>query len=478
MGLSSTDYYGHPFGPDSKEIADGIVRLDATLDAFFSWLDEKVGAGSALVFLTADHGVTPIPEVARARYRLRTGTDDPSIAGRVDLDNRGGDSGLVSDDSADRLALERDLAKRFRYDLSEGQSNFHDGAVLFFEEPGLYLNKAVLARRRVSIEAAKDAARDFVRRLPGVLAAYTNTEIGDGLPAGTPFALAIARSFRADRSGDVFVVLRPGWMWSYGKNAGTTHGQPGDDDSRVPLAIFGPGVVRGSFDLPVSPLSIARTIAALFGFEAGEPDAVVLDAVVGQTTPRGRPLTRGTRRPPDPKTHESAGRRAFVARVDAGNPESVRLRGGPRQRKEWCRHETIRHLDPRGRGGARGGLPAPRLEREDGRRRSDVSVQGHHRQRRPLEGSHDARRRGEGGRARRDAEGHRPLHGLRADQRSLREAARRHGGQPPQAREQGDAHEGPDLPRRARKARRARARQEDQGRQRPRDAHRPPMERP
>jgi predicted AlkP superfamily pyrophosphatase or phosphodiesterase len=281
VGLSSTDYYGHPFGPDSKEIADGMVRLDAALDSFFKWLDERVGAGRALVFLTADHGVTSIPEVARAKHRLRTGKDDAGIAGRLDLDNRGGDAGKVSEDSAPRLALERHLAKAFDYSLSEDRPNATDGAVIFFEEPGLYLNKAVLSQRGVPIERAKEVVRDFVRALPGVLTAFTNTEIADGLPAGAPDALAVERSFRADRSGDIFVILKPGWMWSYGKEAGTTHGQPSNDDARVPLVAFGPGVKAGSWDMPVSPLSITKTVAALFGFEAGEPDAEVLQPVLG-----------------------------------------------------------------------------------------------------------------------------------------------------------------------------------------------------
>ena len=39
----------------------------------------------------------------------------------------------------------------------------------------------------------------------------------------------------------------------------------------------------------------------------------------------------------------------------------------------------------------------------DGRRRGDVPEQGHHRQRRQLEGPHDAGRRGEGGRPGRHA---------------------------------------------------------------------------
>ncbi len=289
LGLSSTDYYGHPFGPDSKEIADGVVRLDAALESFFTWLDARVGTGRSLVFLTADHGVTSIPEVARAKARVRTGKDDPTLAGRVDLDNSGGDSGRVSEDSRDRLALERDLAKRFGYALDENGSNFSQGAVLFFEEPGLYLNKTVLARRGLSAERIKEAVRDFLRGLPGVSSAYTNTEIGDGLPPGAPYAQAIDRSFRADRSGDIFIVLKPGWMWFYGKEAGTTHGQPSEDDSRVPLAVWGPYVVPGFYDTPVSPLAIARTVGKIFGFEAGEADVEPLEAVVRAAVTPGNP---------------------------------------------------------------------------------------------------------------------------------------------------------------------------------------------
>ena len=36
LGLSSLDYYGHRNGPDSREVADGLVRLDGELEAFHS----------------------------------------------------------------------------------------------------------------------------------------------------------------------------------------------------------------------------------------------------------------------------------------------------------------------------------------------------------------------------------------------------------------------------------------------------------
>lgn len=282
IGLSATDYYGHWFGPDSKEIADGIVRLDSTLASFFTWLDRRVTRQRSLIFLTADHGVQPLPEVTRARHRLATGRDDPSIAGRLDLDQGPGAHPSVSQGAAHRVALERHLARKFRYSLREDAPNASEGTILFFEEPTLYLNNAVLARRGLPAERVKEETREFVRGLTGVLTAFTDTEIANGLPATAPHALAVERSFRADRSGDVFVLLKPGWMWSYGKEAGTTHGQPVDDDLRVPLLAWSAGIAAGSWDARVSPLDIARTVAALYGFEAGEPDTAVLEPVLGR----------------------------------------------------------------------------------------------------------------------------------------------------------------------------------------------------
>ena len=281
VGLSSLDYYAHRAGPDSREVADGIVRLDGQLEVFFRWLDSEIGTNRTLIFLTADHGLTPIPEIAREKARRRSGKEDPNLAGRIDFGNGLADGAAVRDGSPDRLELEMHLARVFGYTLDPALPNSLEGAVSRFEDPiGFYLNRPVIARRRLSPEKVKEAIRDWVRGRPGVRVAYTNTEVANGLPAIEPLALAIQRSFRADRSADVIVYLAPGWIFR--KEPGSTHGQPTDDDSRVPLLAWGPGVLAGSWDLRASPLSIARTIGALYGFEAGEPDAEVLQPVLGR----------------------------------------------------------------------------------------------------------------------------------------------------------------------------------------------------
>jgi arylsulfatase A-like enzyme len=291
VGLSSLDYYGHRAGPDSREVADGIVRLDVQLESFFRWLDAEVGADRTLFFLTADHGMTPIPEVAREKARRRTGRDDPGLAGRVDFGNALLVGAAVRDASPNRLALERHLAATFKYSLDPALPNALEGAISRFEEPtGFYLNRPVIARRRISPEKVKETVRNWLRARPGIRAAYTNTEVAGGLPATEPLSLAIARAFRADRSPDVLVYLAPGWIFR--AEPGSTHGEPTDDDSRVPLLAWGPGVRAGSWNVRVSPLSIARTVGALFGFEAGAADAEVLEPVLGREEKVRRPAVR------------------------------------------------------------------------------------------------------------------------------------------------------------------------------------------
>ena len=55
MSFSSTDYVGHVLGPRSIELQDTYLRLDETIADFLNYLDQKVGKGQYLVFLTADH---------------------------------------------------------------------------------------------------------------------------------------------------------------------------------------------------------------------------------------------------------------------------------------------------------------------------------------------------------------------------------------------------------------------------------------
>ncbi|MDD3356889.1 MAG: alkaline phosphatase family protein, partial [Dysgonamonadaceae bacterium] len=61
LSYSSTDYVGHNFGVNSKEIQDTYLRLDKNIADFLRFLDEKVGKDQYIVFLTADHAGVEVP---------------------------------------------------------------------------------------------------------------------------------------------------------------------------------------------------------------------------------------------------------------------------------------------------------------------------------------------------------------------------------------------------------------------------------
>ncbi|MGH9261134.1 MAG: alkaline phosphatase family protein, partial [Acidimicrobiales bacterium] len=62
ISLSATDYIGHRYGPASRENHDQVLRLDRAIGAFLDSLYRLRDSASILVALTADHGVTAIPE--------------------------------------------------------------------------------------------------------------------------------------------------------------------------------------------------------------------------------------------------------------------------------------------------------------------------------------------------------------------------------------------------------------------------------
>jgi predicted AlkP superfamily pyrophosphatase or phosphodiesterase len=241
VGLSTSDYIGHAYGPDSLEAADNVVRTDRDLAGFFDYLDRHYG-DRYTVALTSDHGVQSIPEIAKALGR---------DAGRFNIAN----------------------AKS-----PERQQIDPRGIILTFAEPGLYLNWDRVRALKLDPEQAKIAIRDAARNMPGVAGAWTSSELNVPNPHADGVELAMRNAFRADRSGDVLVALKEGWIWKY-STTGTTHGQPVEADMHVPVMLYGRGITPGSYSTPASPTDLAKTLGALIGVDAGGADTQVLPCV-------------------------------------------------------------------------------------------------------------------------------------------------------------------------------------------------------
>ncbi len=72
--------------------------------------------------------------------------------------------------------------------------------------------------------------------------------------------------FHPSRSGDLFVILDPFWLFG-GGSRGTSHGSTWDYDTHVPVIFMGSGIRPGKYFDSIYVNDIAPTLAAMLGVE-------------------------------------------------------------------------------------------------------------------------------------------------------------------------------------------------------------------
>lgn len=236
VSFSSNDYVGHALGPDSPEVRDISIRTDRTLGKLLEFIDARLGAGKTLVVLTADHGVAPVPEVNAARKMP---------GGRLDA-------------TEFFAVMKKALGDKFG-----------DGQWLIPNTGGtLYLNYEELAAHKVDAKAARRVLADAARAFPHIARVYTRDEMEAGADTGDTVGRAMRNGYYGPRSGDVFVLPEPYFIFSgHGATRGTTHGSPYGYDTHVPVIFFGPGVRAGVYRRNIAVNDVAPTIAAFFDVE-------------------------------------------------------------------------------------------------------------------------------------------------------------------------------------------------------------------
>jgi hypothetical protein len=234
VSFSSNDAVGHCYGPDSQEVLDITLRSDLIVHDLLNYLDSKVGTGRYVVALTADHGVCPLPEVARAQ-----GKDAMRIL----------------------PALWPSQAETF-LKAKFGKTSDSSKWLRAFSPPWIYLNHQALERQGLKSADVEIALAEWLLSQRGILAAYTRTQLLKGLPENDKLGQEVRRSFYPSRCGDVTAVLKPYCLLSLGFT-GTTHGTPHSYDTHVPLLVFGPGIRGGIRSEKVTPQAIAAIFSRI-----------------------------------------------------------------------------------------------------------------------------------------------------------------------------------------------------------------------
>jgi predicted AlkP superfamily pyrophosphatase or phosphodiesterase len=247
VSFSSTDYVGHNFGVNSKEVEDTYIRLDKDLERFFKYLDENVGEGEYTVFLTADHGAVDVPAYLES-------VKIP--AGYLDYNDR-------------KERFQKFLIEKYgTADIVENVSNNQ-----------LFFDKAKLKELGLDIHEVEQALVDEQISYPNIAKVYTATTM-NSTDFTTGIEALLQNGFNQKRSGDVIIVDDIAHI-AYSKT-GSTHGSGLNYDTHVPLLFFGKGIKQGqTYNKTVIP-DIAPTISALLGISfpngaTGQPLGFVID---------------------------------------------------------------------------------------------------------------------------------------------------------------------------------------------------------
>lgn len=230
VSFSSTDYIGHNFGVNSKEIQDAYLRLDQDIADLLKALDQKVGKGNYTLFLTADHGGVQVPAYLRS------------------LKIPGGyfDYGQFREDLSSFL-LDRYGSSELILDISNNQ---------------IFFNYSEIEKMRISREKLQEAIAHYVLQYEHVNKVFTRQQLEATTFTGG-IAAAVDKGYHQKRSGDVILVLEPSWV-SYSKT-GSTHGSGQNYDTHAPLIFFGKGIAAGNSLERTEIVDIAPTISALLG---------------------------------------------------------------------------------------------------------------------------------------------------------------------------------------------------------------------
>lgn len=248
LSFSSTDYVGHNFGVNSKEIEDTYLRLDLDLARLLTNLDEQVGEGNYTLFLTADHG----------------GVDVPSYLTSIKIP-----SGYFDDVEFEK-DLNQFLFKKYeKEDLLESVSNYQ-----------VFFNYRAIVDAEIDRHVLEDNIAHFILQYPKVNRVFTRDQLESGTYQDGISAL-VQNGFNQKRSGDVVFVLDPAVI-SYTTTTGSTHGSGFSYDTHAPLIFFGKGIQHGNTSVRSQVVDIAPTIAVLLGISfpnsnTGEPLKGVLE---------------------------------------------------------------------------------------------------------------------------------------------------------------------------------------------------------
>jgi len=234
VSLSPNDILGHQVGPDSPEMQQMALDLDRELADFFAFLGHQIGLANVWIALSADHGVSSLPDAVK---KLR-----------------------IPAANLDSKKLEAQLNSAVTTKFSAG----HAAAYVKLDYPMAWLDQDAFAAAHVREHDAEVAVGEAMKQA-GLRAYYTKSQLADGEVPNTPLGRKYVNSYSPEGS---WFVMGVSDIYAVGSSKGTDHASPYNYDTHVPLVFYGLPFQPAIYRTNSEPVDLAATLASLLGVNA------------------------------------------------------------------------------------------------------------------------------------------------------------------------------------------------------------------
>ncbi len=241
VSFSQTDVIGHEWGTRGDNTDEVYLELDRDIARLLNALDQQVGEGNYLLFLTADHA---------AAHNWRFMRENKIPGGPLYMDS----------------------LKTTLNEYVKAKVGGTSPVVADIMDYRIFLNRKAVSQQGLDIHQVKAALVDCLLTMPGIV---TAVDFEQARTSAVPQLLLdrILMGYHPRRSGDVIFIPEPqhySWRDTLSPTH-TTHGEWNPYDSHIPLLFFGWNVTHGATSREVHINDIAPTVCQMLHIQ--QPNA-------------------------------------------------------------------------------------------------------------------------------------------------------------------------------------------------------------
>ncbi len=231
--FSASNKIGNRYGSLSIENEDCFIKLDRDIEHFIKFIDEQLGKENVLFVVTSDNGIAYKPEYLK-KINAPGGYFEANKA--------------IS------------LLKSY-LSLTYGSGDW----VKYYHKNQIYLNHDLISDSKINLSDIQDKVAEFMIQFEGINNALTATNIRTANYSNGTFE-KVANSFYSERSGDIILILDPGWIESDNGSLCSNSGYR--YETHVPLIWYGWKIKKTTIYKQTSPIDIAPTLSLFLNISA------------------------------------------------------------------------------------------------------------------------------------------------------------------------------------------------------------------